>query len=85
MHHRLAGFAGLATARELTAKGVSALVLEARDRVGGRVLNEDLGGGQAIEVGGQWVGGGCGSRLRLPRGRLRDADGGGAGVLGGSR
>ena len=51
-----AGFAGLAAARELTAKGVSALVLEARDRVGGRVLNEDLGGGQAIEVGGQWVG-----------------------------
>ena len=51
-----AGFAGLTAARELTAKGVSALVLEARDRVGGRVLNEDLGGGQMIEVGGQWVG-----------------------------
>ena len=47
-----AGFAGLAAARELTAKGVSALVLEARDRVGGRVLNEDLGAGQTIDVGG---------------------------------
>ena len=46
-----AGFAGLTAARELTASGVSALVLEARDRVGGRVLNEDLGGGQMIDVG----------------------------------
>jgi monoamine oxidase len=32
------------------------LVLEARDRVGGRTLNADLGDGQVLEVGGQWVG-----------------------------
>ncbi|MBA2545543.1 MAG: FAD-dependent oxidoreductase, partial [Solirubrobacterales bacterium] len=30
--------------------------LEARDRVGGRTLNLELEGGQAVEVGGQWVG-----------------------------
>ena len=51
-----AGFAGLVAARELTAKGVSAFILEARNRVGGRVLNEDLGDGQTVDIGGQWVG-----------------------------
>jgi monoamine oxidase len=51
-----AGLAGLAAAREGVAAGCSVLVLEARDRVGGRVLNEDIGGGQVVEVGGQWIG-----------------------------
>jgi monoamine oxidase len=51
-----AGLAGLAAARELTAAGASALVLEARGRVGGRTLNEPLGEGKVVEVGGQWVG-----------------------------
>jgi monoamine oxidase len=51
-----AGLAGLAAAREAVAAGSSALVLEARDRVGGRVLNEDIGGGDVVEVGGQWIG-----------------------------
>jgi monoamine oxidase len=32
------------------------IVLEARDRVGGRVLNEPIGGGKVVEVGGQWLG-----------------------------
>src|SRR5690606_38987156 len=36
--------------------GFSALVLEARDRVGGRLLNHELGDGAVVEVGGQWVG-----------------------------
>ncbi len=31
-------------------------VLEARDRVGGRLLNHDLGDGQVTEIGGQYVG-----------------------------
>jgi monoamine oxidase len=51
-----AGFAGLVAARDLVAAGRSVVVLEARDRVGGRVLNYDLGDGKVIEVGGQWVG-----------------------------
>jgi monoamine oxidase len=51
-----AGFAGLAAARRLAAAGASVLVLEARDRVGGRTLNASLGDGKVIEVGGQWAG-----------------------------
>ncbi len=51
-----AGLAGLAAAREAVRAGCSVLVLEARNRVGGRVLSEDIGGGQVVEVGGQWIG-----------------------------
>ena len=51
-----AGFAGLAACQELTESGLEAVVLEARDRVGGRVLNHDIGDGKVVEVGGQWVG-----------------------------
>ena len=32
------------------------LVVEARDRVGGRMLNEEIGDGKVVEVGGQWIG-----------------------------
>jgi len=52
-----AGLAGLTAARELVRAGISSvLVLEARDRVGGRTLNQPIGGGQVVEAGGQWVG-----------------------------
>jgi monoamine oxidase len=51
-----AGFAGLTAARRLVEGGLDTAVLEARDRVGGRTLNADLGGGKVVEVGGQWVG-----------------------------
>ena len=51
-----AGLAGLVAARDLQRAGVSVVVLEARDRVGGRTLNHDIGDGKVVEVGGQWVG-----------------------------
>jgi monoamine oxidase len=51
-----AGFAGLAAARDLITAGRSVAVVEARDRVGGRVLNASIGGDKIVEVGGQWVG-----------------------------
>ncbi|MGI8922272.1 MAG: flavin monoamine oxidase family protein [Solirubrobacteraceae bacterium] len=51
-----AGLAGLNAARQVVKAGRSAIVLEARNRVGGRTLNYDLGGGKVIEIGGQWIG-----------------------------
>lgn len=52
-----AGLAGLTAARSLVKAGCeSFLVLEARDRVGGRTLNHDLGDGYFSEAGGQWIG-----------------------------
>ncbi|MEC3768547.1 flavin monoamine oxidase family protein [Cupriavidus sp. SS-3] len=52
-----AGLAGLTAARDLSHAGCESLVvLEARDRVGGRTLNCDVGSGQVSEVGGQWIG-----------------------------
>jgi monoamine oxidase len=50
------GFAGLTAARAIVAAGRSALVLEARDRVGGRVWNHELGPGVWTERGGTFVG-----------------------------
>ncbi|MFN8114216.1 MAG: FAD-dependent oxidoreductase [Solirubrobacterales bacterium] len=51
-----AGLAGLAAARALAAAGRSVVVCEARDRVGGRTLNEPIGDGKVVELGAQWVG-----------------------------
>jgi monoamine oxidase len=51
-----AGLAGLSTARTLVAAGHSVVVLEARNRVGGRTLNHSLGDGRVVEKGGQFVG-----------------------------
>jgi monoamine oxidase len=51
-----AGLAGLIAARDLLAANVSVLVLEARNRVGGRLLNHTLKNGAVVELGGQWVG-----------------------------
>jgi monoamine oxidase len=51
-----AGLAGLSAAADLVAAGHSVVVLEARERVGGRTLNAPLGDGKVVEVGGQWVG-----------------------------
>ncbi|MBY8884761.1 FAD-dependent oxidoreductase [Streptomyces sp. PTM05] len=60
-----AGVAGLVAARDLVRGGADVLVLEARDRVGGRLLNAELPGGVPIEVGGQWVGPGQDRALGL--------------------
>ena len=51
-----AGLAGLTAARDLTGAGRSVLVLEARDRAGGRILNEDIGAGKIVEMGGEYAG-----------------------------
>lgn len=54
-----AGLAGLSAADRLAAAGRSVLVVEARDRVGGRVLNEALDPADStrvVELGGQWLG-----------------------------
>jgi monoamine oxidase len=51
-----AGLAGLTAARRLQQEDRSVVVLEARDRVGGRVLNHTFADGTIVELGGQWVG-----------------------------
>ena len=51
-----AGLAGLSAARELERAGHSVVVLEARQRAGGRLESVDIGGGAWMDVGGQWIG-----------------------------
>jgi monoamine oxidase len=50
-----AGLAGLTAARELTRAGLDVVVLEARDRVGGRTWTSELNGVH-FDFGGQWIG-----------------------------
>jgi putrescine oxidase len=49
-----AGATGLTVARDLEKAGVSTIVVEARDRVGGRLRTETVEGA-VLELGGQWV------------------------------
>ncbi|HEY2793438.1 MAG TPA: NAD(P)/FAD-dependent oxidoreductase [Micromonosporaceae bacterium] len=51
-----AGLAGLSAARDLANAGVDVLVLEARDRVGGRVEQAVLDDGRVAQLGGEVVG-----------------------------
>jgi monoamine oxidase len=61
-----AGLAGLTAARRIKAAGRDVVVLEVRDRVGGRTFDYSLPGGQGVvELGGQWAGPGQDKVLAL--------------------
>jgi monoamine oxidase len=49
-----AGFAGITAARELKNHGYKVVVLEARDRIGGRVWTSELEG-HKVELGATWI------------------------------
>src|SRR5690349_5205132 len=49
-----AGMAGISAARALGDAGIEAVVLEARDRIGGRLHTVELGGSR-VDLGGSWV------------------------------
>ena len=51
-----AGYAGLAAALRLHDAGAEVRVVEASDRVGGRIWSERRPGGVVVDHGGQWVG-----------------------------
>ncbi len=68
-----AGLAGLAAAERLVAAGRSVAILEARDRIGGRVWTGAGGGSLPLELGAEWVAG---------EGAIRDLlSGAGAGLV----
>jgi monoamine oxidase len=50
-----AGLAGLSAADELRRAGVEVIVLEARDRVGGRVWSRELENGAVVEMGAEFI------------------------------
>ncbi len=50
------GFSGIAAAKKLHQAGISFLVLEARDRLGGRVFTKKFNEGFYLDLGGQWIG-----------------------------
>src|SRR3954469_4371372 len=51
-----AGYAGLTAARRLAQAGKPVVVLEARDRIGGRIWTWQLADGTPVDRGGAWLG-----------------------------
>jgi monoamine oxidase len=51
-----AGLSGLVAASQVSAAGRTACVIEARERVGGRTFDIDIGDGEVAEMGGQFIG-----------------------------
>ncbi len=60
-----AGLAGLSAALDLVDRGVSVTVLEARERVGGRVWSTTLTNGAVVELGAEWIMAGDGALREL--------------------
>ncbi|PSR98970.1 flavin-containing amine oxidoreductase [Coniella lustricola] len=50
-----AGLAGLRCADILAQHGIQVTILEARNRIGGRVLQDKLGNGHTVDVGPNWI------------------------------
>jgi monoamine oxidase len=61
-----AGVAGLTAARDLSAAGARVLVLEARDRLGGRVMTHHTAGGP-VELGAEFVHGAVSETMEVVR------------------
>ncbi len=51
-----AGLSGMIAARAVLAAGLTPVVLEADERVGGRILTEEVMPGLPVELGAQWIG-----------------------------
>jgi monoamine oxidase len=51
-----AGLSGMIAARRVLEAGLTPLVLEADERVGGRILTEEVLPGVPVELGAQWIG-----------------------------
>jgi monoamine oxidase len=60
-----AGYAGLTAARRVTQAGAAVVVLEARDRVAGRVWTHRSPDGTPIDAGGTWLGPGQDAAYKL--------------------
>lgn len=57
-----AGVSGLTAAHDLAAAGCDVVVLEARDRIGGRTWTHEIGGAP-VDLGGSWIHGPAGNPL----------------------
>ena len=56
-----AGIAGLAAANELKSHNYDVIILEARDRIGGRVVTDHSWNGTALDMGASWISGTIGN------------------------